>query len=217
LEREQAKHWRIIMLCGLFRIAALIFLLVACGRTTPDWLSSRQTAPSAATAVPTQRQAIPRPPTAVSPSSTPPVASEATPNINYQAFKLLWTIDGTVLSGQEIEACLQATPCITEHDPGSPQALAIVRLYQLAPVDDPYPGVLHVQLMRGEEIVHSDYGAIRLSPLQYYWLIETCDMNLLINARTGEAAGPAHEYIMCTPMEPAMPSIGRHDVPGNAS
>jgi len=161
----------------------------------------------------------------VSPSSTPPVASEATPNINYQAFKLLWTIGDKVLSAQEIEACLRATPCITEHDPASPQALAIARLYQLVSVDDPAPNILGVQLMLGHQIAVTGYGTDWLSQLQisgfdsdgYYWAINTCDKRLLIDARTGEAAGPAHEFIMCTPMEPPMPSTSRHDVHGNAS
>ena len=213
---------------GLFRIGVLIVLLAACGRTAPDSLSNSQTAPAAPTAIPTQRQATPPPtstPQAVSPSSTPPVASEATPNINYQAFKLLWTIDGTVLSAQEIEACLQATPCITEHDPASPQALAIARLYQLVSVDDPSPEVLGVRLMSRQEVALTGYGTDWLSQLQisrfngspYFWAINTCDKRLLIDARTGEAAGPAHEFIMCTPMEPPMPSTSRHDVHGNAS
>jgi hypothetical protein len=131
-----------------------------------------------------------------------------------------------VLSAQEIEACLQATPCITEHDPASPQALAIARLYHLVSVDDPSPDVLGVRLMLGHQIALSGYGTDWLAQLQitgfdsyrYYWAINTCDRRLLIDAHTGEAAGPAHEDIMCTPMEPPMPlSTSRHDVHGNAS
>jgi hypothetical protein len=76
-------------------------------------------------------------------------------------------------------------------------------LYYLVSVDDPNPDVLDVRLMLGHQIVVTGYGTDWLSQLQisefdsyrFYWAINTCDVRLLIDARTGEAARPAHEDI----------------------
>lgn len=197
----------------LVLIGVLILLLAGCGRNAPESLYSTDNPSYAATAAHRQRQiSARRASTAQAAATSPPTAvpSQATPFANDQAFDLLWTIHDKRLNAQEIETCLQEVPCFREHDPNSPQSLAIAQLYQLVSVDERYPGPVYVRLSRGYDI--PELPGVVLSGFdgkRYYWAINPCATNtrLLIDARTGQAAGPAHTFIICTPMEPPV-SIG---------
>jgi hypothetical protein len=195
----------------LFLFAILSLLLAGCGRNALDSLSSTDNASYAATAAHRQQQLSARRAStaqAASPSAPTAVPSQVTPFVNDQAFDLLWTIHDKRLSAQEIEACLQEAPCFREHDPNSPQSLAIAQLYQLISVDERYPGPVYIRLLRGYDVPELPYLEISsFDAKRYYWAINPCATNtrLLIDARTGQAAEPAHTFVICTPMEPPFP------------